>query len=65
MNEEIKQLKQEAEVARAEYRTGCITRDEAKDRIMPYINAVNERSKKLAKKYNQKYKAVSLSVFLR
>ena len=34
-------------------------------KLLHYINAVNERSKELAKKYNQKYKAASLSVFLR
>ena len=65
MNEEVKQLKQEAEQARAEYRVGYISRDEAKERIMPYIEMVNARSKELATKYNQKYKPVSFSGFLR
>lgn len=65
MNEEIKQLKQMAEIARAEYRTNHITREEAKERIMPYIDAVNERAKELAKKYNQKPKMASFNTFVR
>ena len=65
MNEEVKQLKLEAEQARAEYRVGCISREEAKERIMPYIEMVNTRSKELATKYNQKYKPVSFSGFIR
>lgn len=65
MNENIKELKVEAEVARANYRANIITREEAKKQIMPYINAVNERSKELAKKYNQRPKLVNFSSYVR
>lgn len=65
MNEEIKQYKLLAEIARAEYRANQITREEAKERITPYIEAVNKRSKELATKYNQKYKPVSFSGYVR
>lgn len=65
MNKDIQELKQLAELARAEYRRSLITREEAQERIMPYINAVNERSKELAKKYNQKPRMASFNTFVR
>ena len=65
MNGEVKQLKHEAEMARLEYRTGHISREEAKIRIMPYIETLNNRSRELAKKYNQKPKLVSFISYIR
>ena len=40
-------------------------REIAKEEITPYLDAVNEKAKELAKKYNQKYKAVNFSSFIR
>lgn len=65
MNEEIKVLKQEAEMARMEYRAGHISRGEAQERITPYLDMVNTKSKELAKKYNQKPKLVNFSAYVR
>ena len=65
MNEHIKELKYRAEIARLQYQMNHITRDEAKEQIMPYINVINERSKELAKKYNQKPKLVTFITFFR
>lgn len=65
MSENIKELKTLAEIARANYRANIITREEAKEQIMPYIDAVNARSKELAKKYNQKPKLVNFSSYVR
>lgn len=62
---DIKQLKEQAEIGRAMYRNNLISRTEAQELIMPYIDKVNERSKELAKKYNQKPKLTSFSAYLR
>ena len=47
------------------YRLGKISREEAKENIMPYLDYVNKKSKKLAKKYSQKYKEITFSYYLR
>ena len=64
MNEYSKELKQQAEIARAQYRANYITREEAREQIMPYLDAVNKRSKELAKKYNQKPKLVTFASYV-
>ena len=65
MDEKIQELKLIAENARYLYTIGHITREEAKNDIMPYINAINKKAKELAKKYNQKPKLVSFNSFCR
>lgn len=65
MNEHTKELKTQAEIARAKYRSNYISRDEAKEQIMPYLDSVNERSRELAKKYNQKPKLVTFTAYVR
>lgn len=60
-----KELKSIAENARTLYRSNLISRDEAKKRIEPFIEAYNKKSKEVAKKYNQKPKMISLISFLR
>ncbi len=65
MNEEVLEAKARAEIARLKYGTKQITREEALEEIMPYIDMVNKRSVELAKKYNQKPKKVSFNVFVR
>jgi LPS O-antigen subunit length determinant protein (WzzB/FepE family) len=65
MNDEVEKLKQEAEYARLLYTINSISREEAQKRIQPYIDAINERSVEIAKKYNQKPKKVSFNGFIR
>ena len=65
MTEETMKLKANAEYYRDLYRTGKCSREIAKEEITPYLDAVNEKAKELAKKYNQKYKAVNFSSFVR
>ena len=65
MTEEMMKLKANAEYYRDLYRTGKCQREIAKEEITPYLDAVNEKAKELAKKYNQKYKAVNFSSFVR
>lgn len=65
MNNEVLKLKQKAEEYRFLYQTNQVSREEALNNIMPYINAINEKSKELAKKYNQKVKKVTFSTFTR
>jgi hypothetical protein len=65
MTTETKELKQQAEETKFLYKTGQITRDEAAAGIMPFINAFNEKSKEIAKKYNMKPKTINFAGFLR
>ena len=52
MKEETLVLKNRAEEGRLLYKQGKITREECKEYVMPYLDAVNEKSKEIAKKYN-------------
>ena len=45
MNEDVTKLMQEAEYWRLLYRCDACGRDEAKTHIMPYIDAINKKSK--------------------
>lgn len=65
MTEQTKQLKLQADKAKASYNLGHITREECKKEVMPYINHFNARSKELAKKYNQRAKTISFITYIR
>lgn len=65
MTGEIMELKCKAEYYRDLYRLGKCSREVAKEEIMPYLDKVNEKAKELSKKYNQKYKPVNFSTFIR
>lgn len=62
MKEEIKARAFEA---RDSYKAGFITRNEAKEAIMPYIKMFNDKSKEIAKKYNMKPKMIGFAGFVR
>lgn len=59
------ELKHKAYVAKLMYQTGRISRAEAKAEIQPYIDLFNEKSKEIAKKYNQKAKTISFISYVR
>ena len=65
MSPEVITLRERALKARALYLYGEITRKQAQVEIKPYIDACNEKSKELAKKYNQKPKLISFAAFVR
>lgn len=65
MTDETMKLKSKAEYYRDLYRLGKCSREVAKEEIMPYLDKVNEKAKEFSKKYNQKYKAVNFSTFVR
>ncbi len=65
MNEEVRILKSEAEKAKILLWNGEIDLKEAKNKVKPYIDMVNEKSRELAKRYNQKPRLVSATSFLR
>lgn len=65
MNTNIAILKQKAEEARALYRTGAITRDEAVKMIKPYQTAFNEISVEKAKQYHLRPQKFSVNAYLR
>jgi hypothetical protein len=59
------ELRMEAEQARAEYRKGLISREEAKKRIDPFRVAFEAKAKELAKKYGVRPQKFSLTAYLR
>lgn len=61
----MEEIKARAFEARDSYRAGFITRNEAKELIMPYIKLYNEKSKQIAKKYNMKPRYISFVGFVR
>ena len=63
--EEVANLKQDAELAKMKLLYGELDYAEAVEMVKPYINAVNEKSKSIAKKYNQRPKLVSVKGYLR
>ena len=65
MTEEMMKLKSNAEYYRDLYRLGKCSREVAKEEIMLYLDKVNEKAKELSKKYNQRYKPVNFSAFIR
>ena len=44
------ELLKQAEIYRNLYRFGKVTREEAKEKIMPYLDFVNNKSKELVKR---------------
>lgn len=64
-NNEVQELKANAETARAKLLHGVIDYKTAKEMTEPYIDAVNAKSKEIAKKYNMRPKLVSVKAFLR
>lgn len=58
-------LKQKALIAKLMYQTNRITREEARTEIQPFIDLFNEKSKEIAKKYNQKPKTISFISYVR
>ena len=65
MKKEIQELKEKAEKAKFLYKTNAITRQTAKEEILPYIEAYNQKSLEIAKKYNQKAKLLRFASFVR
>ena len=65
LNSDIRYWKNRAEGARALYRQNKITRAEAYEDILPYIELYNKKSKEIAKKYNQNPKTINFASFVR
>lgn len=59
------QLEHQAKAARAQYKYGQISREEAVEMIKPYIDRVNETGKRLAKEHGVTHRPVSITGFLR
>ena len=62
---EILALKEHAEKYRHLLNIGECSYAEAKKEIMPYLKAVNEKGKEIAKKYGRRAPNMSLAAFLR
>lgn len=60
-----KELKMQADMAKANLYLGTFTYDEAKKVVQPYVKAYNKKSKEIAKKYNQRARTITVSGFLR
>lgn len=59
------EIRANAEKARAEYRMGLISLDEAKKMIKPYKEMFDIKSRELAKKYGVKPRYLSYVSYLR
>lgn len=62
---EIVKVRIEAERAKALYAFGHITREEAEEKIQPFIDLANKRGKELAKEHGTTFKPISVIGFLR
>ena len=65
MNDKIQYLQIQANDGRKLYNANLISRDEAKEMIMPYINYANKMSKEIAQKYDMKPKYISFISYIR
>lgn len=63
--EKIKILKAQADEAKASLKLGFIDYAEAKKMASPYVKAFNEKSREIAKKYNQRPRTINVASYLR
>ncbi len=61
----VDEIRQTSEIYKILYRGNQCSREVAKENIQPYLDLVNEKSKELAKKYNQKTKIIGFSEYVR
>ena len=61
----IEKLKAQAEKYRILLHTGECSYEEARKHVDPYINAVNDKAKEIAKKYHRKAPKMTAMAFLR
>lgn len=59
------EARMQAEYYRSLYRSNQCSRDKAKEMIQPYLDLVNEKSKEIAKKYNQRPKFITFNPYVR
>lgn len=62
---DMNELRNKAEKYRILYNLGECEREEAKKYIQPYLDAVNLKSKEIAKKYNKRAYIITFSVYVR
>jgi meiotically up-regulated gene 157 (Mug157) protein len=65
MDEQIQVLKNRADSARILYKQNIINRKAAEILITPYIDAFNEKSKSVAKRFNMRPKLLNFSSYIR
>jgi hypothetical protein len=65
MTPEVEQAMNKAHEARAKFKVGKITHEEAAEQIIPYLNLVNNGGRKMSKKFGNPYRPVTLTGFLR
>jgi hypothetical protein len=65
MTDEVENLYIEANTAKELLKVNAITYEEAKRRVMPYLNKLNQVGKEKAKKFGLKARTVSFPSFIR
>lgn len=65
MKDEVRKAMEIAQEARGLFRFGKISEAEAKRRIQPYLDMVNEGGKRMAKEYGNTFRKVTITGFLR
>lgn len=63
--EEMTKLRIEAERAKCLYAYDQITREKTEEMIQPFLDAANEKSKEIAKRWNAKHRDITMIGFLR
>lgn len=65
MSEEVERLRNRALTARIAYNLNHITREEAYQDIIPFIELYNKKAHEIAKKYNMRPKLMNFASFVR
>ena len=65
MTEDMMRHTEEMKTIRMWLRSGAITYEHAQKLAKPHLDAMNERSREIAKKCGAKYRAISFSSFMR
>jgi len=63
--EDYKELQSKANQAKANLRFGQISLEDAKQMVKPYIDAVNEKDKKIAKEHGVRARLINVNSYLR
>lgn len=65
MNEEMMKHTEELRTIRLWLHTGAVSYDRAVELAKPHLDAMNKRSREIAKKLGAKYRPISFSAFMR
>ena len=65
MQEKVQEAKHQANQAQYLYQLGSITKEEALERVTPYVELHNEAATRIAKEYKMRPRTITAKSFLR